>query len=223
MRAALLVVSLVVLFGCEDEPEPPPTGETETPESPPEAQATPPPEAPEAETREGFIEAEVDGRMVRAEHLPANGNSVNTRMTLMKGFTGPESEEGFRITFMGIDVRTQEFPTRFERSGGSGSLAAAMRMKAVNYYDAEGHMYTHSLRGEDLECQSFEEGVLRCTFQGDAEGSSDEVEGQSVELRNGRLEVQLGDSAMMDQFMEGTAGAAIDSAQMTIDRTHGMR
>lgn len=220
-RMRTIVFLLALCVACDDAPEsaepstsPDPTNEPTTPEPADEA-------APETTT--GFIEATVDGESKRFEYLPARENMVYTRLTKMEAKAGPDSEEGFELLLMGIDVRQLELPAVIRggmREAVRGNLAAAQRMPSLKYRNTAGETSIVIFNDDSLECQSLEGLVLSCTFSATLNGDAG-----TIEVTNGRLQVTLGSDQLADSFTDNTVGRAADESvervQMVIDRRLG--
>ncbi len=219
------MILLVLCVGCDDPaPSVDPAPESTAPTAEPAPSTTAPTPTP-SEVTTGFIEAKVDGAPMRYEHLPANDNRVFTRVTKMTAHASAESEEGFELLLNGFDVRTLEMPAVIRggmRDAVRGNLAAAMRMPALKYRDADGNRYITVFNDDSLECQSLEDLVLTCTFSGTLNGDAG-----SVEITEGRLQVKLGTDELADSMLEGSVGMAADESlervQEVIDRRRGMR
>jgi hypothetical protein len=204
MRTSLIILGLCV--GCNNAPaSTEATGASSHTEPTPGAKADPDetadpttPTSPGVETTTGFIEAKVDGELKRFEHLPAAGNMVAANGTFLRAVASAESKEEFKFTLTHLDVREMEFPTVIQNA------PLSMRLAGMNYRDAEGTGHTVAFNDESLECQSLEELLLKCTFS----GTSHVKGGGTVEITEGRLEVQLNSNAATDSFIKATSGAA---------------
>lgn len=221
------ILALVALCGaCDDAPATTEAAETaRSDEAPEPAASTPTPTPSAAETTSGFIEAKVDGELKRYEYLPAGDNHVTTRTTVMTGRANADSEEGMALMLIGWDVRAVELPMVFKRdvrAAVRGDIAAASRMPSLQYTNAEGTVHMLVFDDESLECQSLEGSRLECTFSGTARPRAGDT---SIEITEGRAEVELVSDATADALIEGTVGAAADEStervQEIIDRRRG--
>jgi len=232
MRLLCLVVAVGAaswMVACDDdevtEPETAAAEAAEEKSADPGAQAAAAAADDGDETTTGFVEAKVDGEPKRFTYLPADDNKATTRLTLIRGQPGADSEEFLELKLLGFDVRKVELPMAFRSGVGEaarGNLAAARRMPALRYRDAAGDTFVHIFNDESLTCQSLEDLVLTCTFS--AEATSDDS-GENVAITDGRLQVKLTQDLRADAFLERTVGRAADEAvegvQKQIDRRQG--
>lgn len=222
MRTILILIAFCA--ACDDSPAGESAETTTTEDAPPsEAPSEPAAEAEEAEeTTTGFIQAKIDGELLRFEYLPAHDNQVLTRATGMLARPSAGSEAKFEINLVGWDVRAEELPKHFKFQMRPGDLSSAQRMPGLRYEDADGNVYNRMVADDTLECLSLEDLVLTCTFSGTLEAEDGDA---TVELTEGRAEVRLTTNEIADRFIEGTVGMAADESvervQEAIDRRRG--
>ena len=220
MRTILILLALCV--ACDDEPADESAETTTTTEEAPPSEAPSEPAEEAEETTTGFIQAKIDGELLRFEYLPAHDNQVLTRATGMLARPSAGSDAKFEINLVGWDVRAEELPKHFKFQMRPGDLSSAQRMPGLRYKDAEGNVYNRMVTDDTLECLSLEDLVLTCTFSGTLEAEEGDA---TVELTEGRAEVLLVTNEIADRFIEGTVGMAADESvervQEAIDGRRG--
>ncbi|MFT5353024.1 MAG: hypothetical protein ACI9KE_000221 [Polyangiales bacterium] len=204
-----LITGLLVLVGCGSQDAATPAAEAN---ANPEVAAVPsqpssPATAEAPTTTEGFISVMVDGRPMRFDYMPAEDNFAMRSGTTVRARASAGTEHGVRIHFLGTDLRQETLPATFETVMPSRENGMRVQMPSVEYIDESGARFV--VVGSTIQCASFDEQVLRCSF-GDLTLQNPDTDA-TVQLSEGQSETMLVSDAAIDsveRLLQGATGTA---------------